>query len=109
MSSLDDSFDIEASYQREGEMEADDDPYKISYNEESNEKCLQKITEIEKTQNDHYKTAKCWNISICSLLVIILSILAAILAIMIKVYTPGNGSEVFLLPFYNNLLLCSRI
>ena len=86
-----------------------DDPYKISYNEEGNEKCLQKITEIEKTQNDHYKTAKCWNISICSLLVIILSILAAILAIMIKVYTPGNGSEVFLLPFYNNLLLCSRI
>ena len=58
MSSLDDSFDIEASYQREGEMEADHDPYKISYNEEGNEKCLQKITEIEKTQNDHYKTAK---------------------------------------------------
>ena len=29
MSSLDDSFDTEA-YQREGEMEADDDPYKIS-------------------------------------------------------------------------------
>ena len=24
-------------------MEADDDPYKISYNEEGNEKCLQKI------------------------------------------------------------------
>ena len=90
MSYLDDSFDIEA-YQREGEMEADDDPYKISYNEEGNEKCLQKITEIEKTQKDLYKIAKCWNVSICSLLVIILSILAAILAMMIKVYSPGNG------------------
>ena len=95
MSSLDDSFDIEA-YQREGEMEADDDPYKISYNEEGNEKCLQKITEIEKTQKNHYKIVKCWNVSICSLLVIILSILAAILAILIKVYSPG-----ILCLFYN--------
>ena len=40
-------------------MEADDDPYKISYNEEGNEKCLQKITEIEKTQKNLYKIAKC--------------------------------------------------
>ena len=78
-------------------MEADDDPYKISYNEEGNEKCLQKITEIEKTQKDHYKIVKCWNISICSLLVITL---AAILAILIKVYTPGiEKCEVFCCSF----------
>ena len=82
-------------------MEADDDPYKISYNEEGNEKCLQKITEIEKTQKNLYKIAKCWNVSICSLLVIILSVLAAILAMMIKVYSPGNGYL-----FYNK---CSEI
>ena len=82
----DDDFDIEA-YQREGEIQAEEDPYKLNYIQDDE---MKEIKEELKKQTDQKKALKFWNICTISVLSVVLCIVITILVILIKIYAPGT-------------------
>ena len=86
----DDDFDIEA-YQREGEIQAEEDPYNLNYiQDDKGQQEMKEIKEELKKQTDQKKSLKFGNICTISVLSVVLCIVITILVILIKIYAPGT-------------------
>ena len=86
----DDDFDIEA-YQREGEIQAEEDPYNLNYiQDDKGQQEMKEIKEEFKKQIDQKKALKFWNICTILVLSVVLCIVITILVILIKIYAPGT-------------------
>ena len=83
----DNDFDIEA-YQREGEIQAEEDPYNLNYIQD--DKGQQEMKEIKEELKKQTDQNFFWNICTISVLSVVHCIVITILVILIKIYAPGT-------------------